>query len=199
MMKLLFPPTAATTAAKALLRRLPGRTASAAALSTVARPAASSLHEAAAYPVVTPHDYDAGQYGYRVVVGNSAARRGSSTMSRRTTLGDHDYDEFGMFHDSIGPLPPDNLDILSSPEVREILESQRDRDTDLRRGDSMLAKDLQQDAADDGYDSDYEAMQAEEWERCSSSAAASTAEVSEDTADAAIGDDGEACGDSERG
>jgi len=192
-----------TSSTMNLLRRLPvGRQAAAASLTTrtagttaAPRSYSSSLHEAAySSSAAVPLDYDASLYGYRVVVNSNQYQqpaRHSSTMSSRVN-DDDDYNEFGAFHNAPILAPTDNLDILASPEVQEILESQRDWDKSLR-SETMVVQDLK-DSILDGYHSDCEEMTEtdQEWEQCSTTAATVevNASVTEDTADAVLGDAG---------
>lgn len=106
----------------------------------------TSLYEAA-YFTVTDDGYDASKYGYRVVVPTSSGtpavlrRRHSSTMTNKIGSNSNnnnnnsvdDYAEY-MMQSAMG-ADPRNLDILSSPEVLAILESQREWDSSLRNDD----------------------------------------------------------------
>lgn len=116
----------------------------------------TSLHDASYLPQdffsVTDDGYDAGKYGYRVVV-STTARRHSSTMTKLS--GEDDYGEYSPMRNTMHLR---NLDILASPEVLEILESQREWDNSLHCNESVVP-------LDDPYLSDCEEMH-DKWEQC---------------------------------
>lgn len=188
-------------AAKTTLRRLvvPLQHQQAAAVAMAVgskRAHSSSLQEAP----VSPPDCDASHYGYRVVVN----RRASSTMTSRMSDPHHhnhnhhniqdDYEEFFQTHD----VSSTNLDILSSPEVQEILHSQHDGGWDSGSHlpeSTMKVTGLRDTILDNGgYDSDCEEMAPEDLEHSNAAAhvmeeTASFAVVTEDTSDAVMDSD----------
>jgi hypothetical protein len=107
------------------------------------------------------HSYVAHHFGYRVVVRQPptiSAIRGMITHSSSTT-----YDDY--YNDVHNPLHyPENLDILKSPEVLEILEAQREWDHSLKQPPATSILESNQDEGDPEYFSDYEAMDEEQWE-----------------------------------
>jgi hypothetical protein len=117
----------------------------------------TSLHEASYLPhdffTVVDDGYDASKYGYRVFVPIKDHIRYSSTMTKLSSGEDY-YADYNPSHDMIDPR---NVNILSSPDVLEILESQREWDSCLRKESDL--------AIDDGYLSDFEEMQ-DTWENC---------------------------------
>lgn len=145
-------------------------------------------HEASSYAprdcfAVTDDGYDASQYGYRVFVPmiatGSATVRHSSTVTRKLSgaLVD-DYDDYyNAHHANLLSMHPRSLDILSSPEVLEILHSQREWDRNIGEDDgtSGVAS-----AVDDQYFSDCEEMQ-DSWEDCNLGG-----ETSDDSFDAVV-------------
>jgi len=188
-MKILWNSTAKTT----LLRRLQARPQQQAVVFAVSKRAYSSLQEA---PVSPPDVLDASHFGYRVVV-----NRASSSMSRMSSSNNHhhhhniqdDYEEYFQSHDMTSTTT--NLDILSSPEVQEILNSQHDWDSNLRAAENTMAITgcLQDTILDGGYDSDCEELSAADCNRNAAAAVveetASFAVVTEDTSDAVMDDD----------
>jgi hypothetical protein len=96
----------------------------------------SSLHEASFFPqdyiAVTDDGNDASKYGYRVFVTSSPTggyyfRQSSSSTHRKVGRSEvvPGLDDYSQCMQTIDPR---SLDILSSPEVIAILESQRDWD-----------------------------------------------------------------------
>jgi hypothetical protein len=151
----------------------------------------SSFTEASYFPydkvTVSDDENPASRFGYRVVVSSTPGKRLSSTMTRYS---DDDFSEYNPLHHNI--VDPQSLDILSSPEVLEILESRRQWDNTLRDG-SLSAKSVDTTSAassssivpeqDDEYLSDCEEMD-EDWEDVEPSA--STCTSWEENADTAL-------------
>jgi len=103
-----------------------------------------------------------------------------------------DYDEFGLFHNITGEYPQ-NLDILASPEVQEILNSQWEYDQDTKNAcceNTMVVQELKDTILEGGYDSDCEELTLADWEQCGSQTTSAVVEenrtILDDTADAAI-------------
>ena len=163
MMKLNWNRNVANTStSKGMLRRLSSRQVVVSTAANTAVPprcrSYSSLYEA---PLVSPIEYEASQYGYRVVVN----RFSSSLRTMNQNLHNNSYD-----HHKANMNDNDNLDILSSPEVQEILHSQHEWDNCSRPESSstMLnqgGRQLQDTILDGGdYDSDCEEMSPNDWD-----------------------------------
>lgn len=143
---------------------------------------------------LTNLDYEANLYGYRVKVNNNNTRWqgfSSTTPLRQTSNNninsnnnnddhndDDDFSEYQCHNDPIFLYEDgQNLDILASPEVQAILESQRDYDGSLR-SESRIVKDMKDNVVESGYDSDYEEMTDCDWEElCSPSTQLETGAV----------------------
>ena len=135
-----------------------------------------SLHEASIFPqdyfTVIDDGYDASMYGYRAFVPASpkaAGFRHSSSSTRRMGRFDEEVysDSSGIMDDysqCMQSVDPHSLDILSSPEVRAILESQRDWD-ESKTEFGLSHRIVPHVKEDDGYLSDSETMK-EGWTRC---------------------------------
>lgn len=134
-----------------------------------------SLHEGSLFPqdyfTVVDDGYDASKYGYRTVVPsspNTKLLRRSSSSTRRIER----FDDFGHmdptlmddYSQCMQTVDPRSLDILSSPEVRAIIESQRDWD-DSKADYCFSNRNIQHPSVDDGYLSDSEPMK-EGWTSC---------------------------------
>lgn len=126
----------------------------------------SSLHEASFF-TVTDDSYDASKYGYRVFVPATPTRSGTTITSTSTTNAGyrrsssathyttrHSYNDGAVMDDythCMQTIDPSSLDILSSPEVLAILESQREWDASKRE----LTYDTTMNSADDDIDDPY--------------------------------------------
>jgi hypothetical protein len=135
-----------------------------------------SLNEGSVFPqdyfTVIDDGYDASKYGYRTFVPASPKTRvfrRSSSSTRRIER----FDEFGFtdstahmddYSQCMQSVDPRSLDILSSPEVRAIIESQRDWD-DSKADYCFSNLNIQRPSVDDGYLSDSEPMK-EGWTSC---------------------------------
>ena len=177
MMKLNWNRNGANSStSKGLLRRLSSRQV---VVSTAAHTAVpprcrsySSLYEA---PLVSPIEYEASHYGYRVVVNRFSSTLRTMNQNQQHNSYDHhkanmnDYNEYWRSSSST-PKEYDNLDILSSPEVQEILHSQHEWDDgSLPESSSTMlnqgGRQLQDTILDGGdYDSDCEEMSPTDWD-----------------------------------
>jgi hypothetical protein len=191
MMKLTWNNVANTTTSKGLLRRLSSRQVVASTTTAIHQQCRSysSLYEA---PMMPPIEYEASQYGYRVVVNRfSSSLRTSMNQIHHTSSYDHhkannndDYDEYLRSCSGSSTIEHDNLDILASPEVQEILHSQQEWDCSLPES-AMLKKggrQLQDTILDGGdYDSDCEEMSPADWnDRCTNGRNNSVAAMTEE-------------------
>ena len=191
MIKLVWNAANATTKRGSLLRRVSPRPLAPTtnAIDHFQTRSKSSLHEAPL--LLGPSsfsplgDYEANKYGYRVVV-----NRSSSSSLRRMDHSYHhydaglndDYDDYAVGHSSsrnaMIMMENENLDILASPEVQEILQSQRDWDSSLKEHTMMVKGESLQDTILDGgeYDSDYEEMSPADWDDNTNKGSAAAAE-----------------------
>jgi hypothetical protein len=134
-----------------------------------------SLQEGSLFPQdyfpVVDDGYDASKYGYRTFVPSAPKTRflcRSSSSTRRIER----FDECGYtdsarmddYSQCMQVIDPRSLDILSSPEVRAIIESQRDWD-DSKADYCISNRNMQHPDVDDGYLSDSETMKAG-WTNC---------------------------------
>jgi hypothetical protein len=139
----------------------------------------SSLHEASFFTCMDD-GYDASQYGYRVFIPASPNRTNvggvvtSNNVVRQSSTSAQQYQSFYRnpnghgntrtminhnddYSQCMNTIDPSSLDILSSPEVRAILETQQDWDThrtDPKQDDDPYLSDCEE-MEDSWYNSNH--------------------------------------------